>query len=100
MASGGFKRDLSEDEMKSLLHSGGSMAASMRQVLATASERMGRLREVNEALRAKAEHLQGDARSAVAASLKAVSGSMAALQASLKMVEAAVSETHGVLESK
>jgi len=100
MASGGFKRDLSEDEMKALLRSGGSMAASMRQVLATASERMGRLREVNETLRARAEHLQGDARSAIAASLKAVSASMTALQASLKMADAAVSETHGVLDTK
>jgi hypothetical protein len=101
MASGdgGFKRDISEAELKDLLNSGGKMAASMRLVLATASERMAKLREVNDALRAKSGALPTEARAAVSASLKAVSASMSALQASLKIVEASVAETAGGLHA-
>ena len=35
-----FKRDLSEQQLTDLIHAGGKMAASMRQVLALSSERM------------------------------------------------------------
>jgi hypothetical protein len=96
---GGFKRDLSENELKDLLHAGGKMAASMRHVLATASERMGRLRELNQALRAGGASLSSETRAAVSASLNAVSGSLTALQASLKIIEGAVEETAGALKT-
>lgn len=94
-----FTRELSEDQMKDLVHAGGKMAASMRQVLAVSSERMERLREVNSALRAAGKSMQGDARSAVSASLNAVSASLKAMQASLQIAEAAVAETAGVFGS-
>jgi ActR/RegA family two-component response regulator len=96
-SGGGFKRDLSEEELKDLVHSGGKMAASMRQVLATASEQLAKLRDVNESLRAGGPALAGEQRSAVSASLNAVSGSLNALQASLKLVGGAVSETADAL---
>jgi hypothetical protein len=94
-----FKRELSEQQLTDLVHAGGKMAASMRQVLALSSERMERLREVNSALRAGSKSVRGEARSAVSASLNAVSASLKALQASLRVVEAAVVETTGAFES-
>jgi hypothetical protein len=97
-SEGGFKRDLSEEELKELVHSGGKMAASMRQVLATVSERLAKLKEVNESLRARGPALGDEHRSAVTASLGAVAGSLNALQASLKLVGGSVSETAGALK--
>jgi hypothetical protein len=94
-----FKRELSEQQLTDILHAGGKMAASMRQVLAVSSERMERLREVNSALRAGSKVVPGEARSAISASLNAVSGSLKALQASLRVAEAAVAETTGALDS-
>lgn len=97
MADEKYARDLSEQQLTDLVHAGGKMAASMRQVLALSSERMDRLREVNSALRAGGKNIQGDARSAVSASLNAVSASLKALQASLRIAEDAVAETAGAL---
>ena len=94
-----FTRELSEQQLTDLIHAGGKMAASMRQVLAVSSERMERLREVNSALRAAGKGIRGEARSAVSASLNAVSASLRALQASLSIAEAAVAETAGVLDT-
>ena len=94
-----YTRELSDEQLKDLIHAGGKMAASMRQVLAVSSERMERLREVNSSLRAAGKSVQGEARSAVSASLNAVSGSLKALQASLQVAEAAVAETAGVFGS-
>lgn len=93
----GFTRDLTEEQLAELLHAGGKMAASMRQVLALSSERMERLREMTAALRAAGKSLQGEARSAVSASLNAVSASLKALQASLRIAEAEVAKTAGGL---
>ena len=94
-----FKRDLSEQQLTDLIHAGGKMAASMRQVLAVSSERMQRLHEVNSALRAASESVSGEARSAVSASLTAVAASLQALQASLRVAEAAVAETTGAFQT-
>ncbi|HKQ06403.1 MAG TPA: hypothetical protein VJ464_14810 [Blastocatellia bacterium] len=94
-----FTRDLSEEQLKELVHAGGKMAASMRQVLTLSSERMERLREVNSSLRAASKGVTGEARSAVSASLNAVSASLKALQASLRVAEAAVAETTGAFDS-
>ena len=94
-----YKRELSEQQLTDLLHAGGKMAASMRQVLAVSSERMERLSEVNSALRAASKSVHGEARSAVSASLNAVSASLKALQASLRVAEAAVVETTGAFDS-
>ena len=94
-----YTRELSEQQLTDLVHAGGKMAASMRQVLALSSERMERLHEVNSALRAGGKGIQGEARSAVSASLTAVSASLKALQASLRIAEDAVTETAGVLSS-
>jgi hypothetical protein len=94
-----FKRDLSEQQLTDLIHAGGKMAASMRQVLALSSERMERLHEVNAALRAASKGVRGEARSAVSASLNAVSASLKALQASLRVAESAVAETTGAFDS-
>lgn len=94
-----YTRDLSEEQLKDLIHAGGKMAASMRQVLALSSERMDRLHEANSALRAASKGVRGEARSAVSASLNAVSASLKALQASLRVAEAAVAETTGAFDS-
>ena len=94
-----FKRELSDKQLTDLLHAGGKMAASMRQVLALSSERMERLHEVNSALRAASKGMRGEARLAVSASLNAVSASLKALQASLRVAEAAVAETTGAFDS-
>jgi hypothetical protein len=94
-----YKREISDQQLTELLHAGGKMAASMRQVLALSSERMDRLQEVNTALRAASKGVQGEARTAVSASLNAVAASLRALQASLRVTEAAVAETTGVFDS-
>jgi hypothetical protein len=94
-----FKRELTDQQLTDLLHAGGKMAASMRQVLALSSERMERLHEVNSALRAASKGVRGEARVAVSASLNAVSASLKALQASLRVAEAAVAETTGALDA-
>lgn len=97
MAKEKFPRELSEQQLTDLVHAGGKMAASMRQVLALSGERMERLREVNSALRAGGKGIQGEARLAVSASLNAVSASLKALQASLRIAEDAVAQTAGTL---
>ena len=94
-----FKREISDQQLTEILHAGGKMAASMRQVLALSSERMDRLQEVNAALRAASKGVRGEARTAVSASLNAVSASLKALQASLRVAEAAVAETTGAFDA-
>ena len=94
-----YTRELSEQQLTDLVHAGGKMAASMRQVLALSSERMEKLREVNANLRAAGKGIKGEARSAVSASLNAVSASLKALQASLRVAEESVAETAGTFGS-